>query len=58
VNNVTRLAEDKKKTLSLAKQKATQMDARALRQAVENYGGARAKRFFFEILEDATVRHA
>ncbi|MDE1153727.1 MAG: hypothetical protein PW788_14430 [Micavibrio sp.] len=58
VNNLTRLAEDRERVLSLAKEKALSMDRRALLSAVENYGGARAKKFFAAILGGGTVGHA
>jgi len=58
VNNVTHLAEDKEKVLRLAKEKATQMDKRALRHAVENYAGARARKFFADVLEKGTLGYA
>jgi hypothetical protein len=57
VNNLGRLAEDRGKVLSLAKEKALQMDRHTLRHAVENYGGARAKKFFAAVLENGTVGH-
>lgn len=58
LNNLTRLAEDREKVLSLAKEKALQMDKRALRHAVESYGGARARKFFAAVLTDGTLGHA
>ena len=56
VNNVTRLAEDREKVLSLAKEEALQMDKRALRHAVENYGGSRARKFFAAVLADDAAK--
>jgi hypothetical protein len=58
VNNVTRLAEDREKVLSLAKEQALKMDKKLLRQAVDNYGGARARKFFAGVLENGTLGHA
>lgn len=58
VNNVTRLAEDREKVLSHVREKALQLDPRALRRAVEDYGGARAKKFFAAVLDSVTVGHA
>ena len=58
VNNLNLLAEDRENVLRLAKQRAVQMDAAALRRAVEDYGGARARKFFAATLEGVTVGHA
>lgn len=58
VNNLTRLAEDTEKVLSHVKEQALQMDRLALRHAVDNYGGARAKKFFADVLDGGTLGHA
>ncbi len=50
VNNLTRLAEDREKVLSRAKEQAVQMDRKLLRQSVDTYGGARAKKLFSSVL--------
>jgi len=57
VNNVTELAEDQESVLAQVKKKAAQMDAGALRQAVSAYGGARARKFFANLLDGDRVRH-
>lgn len=57
VNNVTRLAEDQKEVLARVREKAAQMDAHALKRAVEAYGGARARKFFAQLLESGRVAH-
>lgn len=55
VNNVTELAEDQKSVLEKVKEKALQMNKTALRRAVDNYGGARARKFFANLLDGDRV---
>ena len=58
VNNLKELAEDQDKVRDLVEKKAASMDARALYSAVQQYGGAAAKKFFAKVLEDDRLRHA
>ena len=52
------LGRGQEKVLSLAKEKTLSMDRRTLLNAAENYGGARAKKFFAAVLADGIVGHA
>lgn len=57
VNNLTLLAEDQDKVLFLVKKKVNQMNVKDLRRAVKEYGGAKAKKFFADVFETATVEY-
>jgi hypothetical protein len=46
VNNLSHLAEDRERLLERVKEKASQMDAKALANAVRHYGGVRARKLF------------
>jgi hypothetical protein len=58
VNNLGRLAEDNGVLLDRVKQKATAVNTPALKHAVRNYGGVRAKNFFAKALQDVTLLNA
>ena len=58
VNNVKRLAEGESVILKQVKAKAKALEPSALKRAVDDYGGVRAKRFFSEILDEQTQLHA
>lgn len=58
VNNVKRLAEGESVVLKQVKAKAKALDSSALKRAVDDYGGVRAKRFFSEVLEEQAQLHA
>lgn len=47
VNNLEKLAEDSRAVLDKVKRKAASLDHQKLTEAVESYGGAKAKKFFF-----------
>lgn len=49
VNNLKRLAEDETQVLERVGAVARKLDQEALRQAAEDYGGVRAKKFFREV---------
>ncbi len=51
VNNITHLAEDRDHILKLVASRAKEMNEDELRSAVEAYGGVRAKKFFFQVIE-------
>ena len=53
VNNVDRLAESESVVLDGVRRKALSADQKALRKAVRDYGGVRAKKFFTPLLEQA-----
>lgn len=57
VNNLASLAEDQDKVLFLVKKKVNQMNVKDLRRAVKEYGGAKAKKFFADVFETATVEY-
>ncbi|NHK27107.1 hypothetical protein FF098_004210 [Parvularcula flava] len=52
VDNLGRLAEDQDALASRAKERARQMDRQALKKAVRDYGGQRAKRLLGPVLAD------
>jgi len=52
VNNLKRLAEDETQVLERAKVVARELDPNALRQAAEDYGGVRAKKFFKDVFAE------
>jgi hypothetical protein len=58
VNNLGRLAEDADKVLERVQNKAASMDRVSLINAVRNYGGLRARKFFAKALGDDTLRYA
>lgn len=51
INNLDTLAEDKTAVLSKAREKAAKLDPVKLRRTVASYGGSKAKKVFFPILE-------
>lgn len=57
VNSLDELAEDRAEVLAQVKKKASAMDARKLRRAAKTYGGARANRFFADVLVGVTMAH-
>jgi hypothetical protein len=57
LNNLDQLAEDHEMILRAAREKASTMDHRTLREAVQLYGGVRAQKFLAAVLENNTVRH-
>ena len=57
VNNIGKLAEDKKQILNNIKKKAFSMNPKALSQAVLHYGGARARKFFSDILRKDHLKY-
>ena len=58
VNNLDRLAEDTDEVLARVREMVPSMDTQALSQAVSEYGGVRAKKFFAEALARHAPRHA
>jgi len=50
VNNLKRLTEDETQVLERIRTEARKLDQDALRQAAEDYGGVRAKKFFRDVL--------
>lgn len=58
VNNVDRLAEDKTTLLDGVVKKMTNVDLKALNNAVREYGGLQAKKFFKPLLNHARLTHA
>ncbi|MCO4317818.1 hypothetical protein M8997_011555 [Phyllobacterium sp. 21LDTY02-6] len=52
VNNLKRLAEDESQVLERTRVVARELDQEALRQAAEDYGGVRAKKFFRDVLAE------
>jgi hypothetical protein len=58
LNNLERLAEDRDELLDRVQQKAAGVNAPALKRAVRNYGGVRAKNFFAKALQDVTLLNA
>ncbi len=57
VNNLGRLAEDEDEVLSKVEAKARTLKKSSLSKAVRNYGGARAKRFFEDVLANDVLRY-
>lgn len=58
VNNLDRLAEDQEDVLSRAEMRAAEMDAKALKKAVRDYGGQRTKRVLGPLFEAPELRAA
>jgi hypothetical protein len=58
VNNLDRLAESKEEILGRVKERAVSYDVPQLRQAARDYGNARTRKFFAEILEADMTPHA
>ncbi|MDD3020270.1 MAG: hypothetical protein PHX61_04720 [Alphaproteobacteria bacterium] len=58
VNNINQLAEDRESVLEQVKIKASSMESRVLAEAIREYGGARAKKFFSKLLIDDRLQHA
>lgn len=58
VNNLNQLAEDREQVLKQVQNKAHSMDKHALAKAVQEYGGARARKFFSKVLTDDTLQYA
>ncbi|WEX90995.1 hypothetical protein PZN02_004590 [Sinorhizobium garamanticum] len=52
VNSLKRLAEDETQVLERARVVARELDQNALRQAAEDYGGVRAKKFFKDVFAE------
>ena len=50
VNNLDRLAESKEEVLARVRNRAVELDAKRLRQAVSNYGNVRTRKFFASFL--------
>lgn len=57
VNNLGRLAEDADKVMDLVQKKAVAMEKSSLADAVRQYGGLKARKFFAKALGDDTLRH-
>lgn len=57
VNNVDRLAESKEEILVRVKERALSYHLPRLRQAARDYGNARARKFFAEVLEADMAPH-
>ncbi len=57
VNNLDQLAEDREQVLERVKNKAVSMEKLVLAEAVREYGGARAKKFFSALLMDDRLKH-
>ncbi len=57
VNNINQLAEDRESVLEQVKIKASSMESRVLAEAIREYGGARAKKFFSKLLIDDRLQH-
>lgn len=58
VNNLSQLEEDPAALLKRVKQKVSFLNRQTLLRAVRDYGGVRARKFFAEVLKDATLSHA
>lgn len=58
VNNVNRLAESKKEVLARVRERASACNASRLQRAVRDYGSARAKKFFRDVLKAGMTFHA
>lgn len=58
VNNLDQLAEDKTQVLEQVRRKVASMDRRALSNAVRNYAGVRARKFFASLFKRDRLEHA
>ncbi|PCJ89726.1 MAG: hypothetical protein COA52_11575 [Hyphomicrobiales bacterium] len=58
VNNLDRLAEHRPTMLGGVTRKAKNVDQKSLRQAVQEYGGVKAKKFFAPLLTQGSIEHA
>lgn len=58
VNNLKRLAENEGQILVRVRAEARMLDQDSLRQAAEDYGGVRARKFFREVLSDPVAANA
>lgn len=58
VNNLGKLAEDGERVLERVQKKVVSMEKEPLAEAVRNYGGVRARKFFAGVLGDDTLRYA
>jgi len=58
VNNIRLLAEDEESVLAQVKVVAAQLDKHILHQAVSEYGGVRAQKFFAALPKDTRATHA
>ena len=58
VDNLDRLAEHKSSMLERVKKKAQRADHKALKKAVREYGGSKARKFFEPLLAQGTMAHA
>lgn len=57
VNNLDQLAEDRDELLKRVQKKALLMDKKNLFKAVQEFGNARARKFFAQTLGDVTPHH-
>ena len=58
VDNLDRLAEHKSLMLKRVKKKAQRADPKALKKAVREYGGSKARKFFEPLLAQGTMTYA
>lgn len=58
VNNLQYIAEDRTTLLERIKRKVLSMEASTFMQAVKEYGGLKARKFFAETLKNDTIRYA
>ena len=58
VDNLDRLAEHKSLMLERVKMKAQGADPKALKKAVREYGGSKARKFFMPLLAQGTMAYA
>ena len=58
VDNLDRLAEHKSSMLEGVKKKAQRADQKALKKAVREYGGSKARKFFEPLLAQSSMPHA
>lgn len=58
VNNLDRLAEDRKAVLDRVKAQAMASDRLRLERAVRDYGSVRTKKFFTQVLGEDAIQHA
>ena len=58
VDNLDRLAEHKPSMLERVKKQAQSVDHKALKKAVREYGGSKARKFFEPLLAQGTMPHA
>ena len=58
VNNLDRLAEDRKAVLDRVKAQAMAYDRLRLERAARDYGSVRTKKFFMQVLGDGAMQHA